>query len=74
MTSRRLKGLAAFVALLAFVQIFFEDVLIFIEATGVAPPGVLNSPLAFMAIPLIISALLVIVLIGSAILYAETLR
>lgn len=74
MPSAGLKATGVFVAVLALAMILFEDLLVFIESTGAAPSGALDSPYVLVAIPLAISLSLLAVLVGGALLQAETLR
>jgi len=74
MASTRAKALVAFVVVLAFLQVAFEDIVVFLGATGGIPAGVTRSPAAMVAVPLLISTLLLVALVGGALLHTDTLR
>ena len=74
MASRRAQAVVGTVALLAIAQIAFEDVLLFLGATGTAPPALLNSPYVLVGVPLALFLALAGTLLGWAILTSETLR
>lgn len=74
MASRRGTMLVAFVVVLAVVQIFVEDVLVFLGATGTDAPGFLNSPYVLVGVPMVLFLLIAGVLLGWAILSDDTLR
>lgn len=74
MTTRGLKAIAGFVVLMAVIQIFFEDIMMFFATTGSGPPAMMNSPYVMVGIPLAISLTLLLVLIGGALIKADTLR
>lgn len=69
MASDRAKVLGGAVVALALVQVFVEDVLVFLGATGGAPGSI--PPLVYVVIPAAISLLLVVVLLGWALFSAE---
>ena len=60
------------VVALALLQIVYEDVLVFLGATG--SPAFTNSPIVLVGIPLLIFVLLAGILFGWAILTDEGLR
>lgn len=74
MPSTRLTVLVGVVAVLAVLQIAYEEVLVFLGATGTLPPGLRDSPFVMVAVPLAIALALVAILFGAAILHADTLR
>ncbi|MEF8757539.1 MAG: hypothetical protein V5A33_04815 [Halobacteriales archaeon] len=74
MASRRLLALAGVVLALAIAMIVYEDILLFLEATGTLPAGFADSPFLLVAIPFTLAVTLVLVLFGAALLNAETLR
>ena len=74
MPSRRVLAVAAVVLVLGAAQILYEEVLVFLETTGSLPPWVLDSPFVMVAIPFAIAVTLVVVLLGAAVLDADTLR
>lgn len=74
MASTRLGALAGVVVTLAALQLVYEEVLVFLGATGALPTGLRDSPFVMVAIPLFIAVALVVVLMGAAILEADTLR
>ena len=74
MASRRGKALVASVTLLAVAQIAYEDVLVFLGATGAAGPGVADSPYVLVGVPLVLFLALAGTLLGWAIATSETLR
>ncbi|MFB6187914.1 MAG: hypothetical protein ABEI86_13760 [Halobacteriaceae archaeon] len=74
MVSLRIKALVVFVFIMAFLQIFIEDVLIFIGTTNVVSPQLLNSPLVMMIIPLTFATILFVVLVGGALLSSRSIE
>lgn len=46
--------LVAVVVALAVAQIFVEDVIVFLGATGTVAPGVTDSPLVMIAVPFVL--------------------
>lgn len=52
----RLRGaaLVAVVVALAVAQIFVEDVIVFLGATGAVAPGVTGSPAVMIAVPFVL--------------------
>ncbi|MFB6254029.1 MAG: hypothetical protein ABEI06_05420 [Halobacteriaceae archaeon] len=74
MVSLRIKALVVFVFIMAFLQIFIEDVLIFIGTTNVVSPQILNSPLVMMIIPLTFATILFVVLVGGALLSSRSIE
>jgi len=74
MTTRRLKGVAVFVLCLALLQVFFEDLVMFVATTDTGGPDWLSSPLFLAGVPLLLSVALIAVLLGGALFYADTLR
>ncbi len=74
MTTTKTKALVVFVIFLAFLGIAFENVVVFLGSTGALPSSVSNYPYVLIVVPLVISLLLFVVLIGGAIRHAETLR
>ena len=74
MASTRLKALAGVVVALGLLQILFEDVVVFLGATGALPTGIAGSPFVMVAVPLAISVTLVLVLLGAALWHSDTLR
>lgn len=71
MASRPTKVLVAVVVALGIAQIFFEDAVVFLGATG---RGGQVPPVVYIAVPAAISLLLVLVLIGGALWYADRLH
>ena len=74
MVSRRGRVLVATVGLLAVAQIAYEDVLVFLGATGGAPPTVLDSPYVLVGVPLALFLAMAGILLGWAILTSKSLR
>ena len=74
MPSRRVLALAGVVFVLGAAQILYEQVLVFLESTGSLPPELVDSPFVMVAIPFAIAVTLVVVLLGAAVLDADTLR
>lgn len=74
MTTERMKAAVVFVAVMALLQIFFEDIMMFFAITRSGPPGLLNSPYVMVGVPLVISLSLLAVLVGGALIRSETLR
>ena len=74
MAQRRLWLLAGVVLALALLLVAYEQVLVFLGTTGALPSGLQDSPMAMVVVPLLISLTLVAVLVGAALLHAETLR
>lgn len=73
MPTRRLQAVAALVFALGLLQIFVEDVIVFFGATRTGSGGLLASRYFTMGVPLVISLLLVAILIGGAIVHADSL-
>ena len=63
--------LVGVVVSLAIIQITFEDVLVFVAATGQATPG---SPRVFIGISLVLAVVLIVLTVGVGILTDDTLR
>lgn len=61
-----MKVLALFLATMALIQIFLEDVLLFSGTTGAGVPGLLDTPLVLVAVPLGFSLVLFGVLLAAA--------
>ena len=74
MVSTRVKGIAIVVGFLGVSQIFFEDLMVFLGATSSGPTGILNHPYVAIGFPLAVSLLLIVILIGGAIFYADDFR
>lgn len=74
MASTRFRVLVGVVVSLAALQIVYEEVLVYLGATGALPPGLQDSPFVMVAVPLAIALALVGILFGAAILHADTLR
>ena len=74
MASRRARALVGTVALLAVAQIVYEDVLVFLGATGTLDPATAASPSVLVGVPLALFLALSGTLLGWAILTSETLR
>lgn len=74
MTDRHLEAVVVFVAAMGLLQIFYEDIIMFFATTQSGPAGVLNSPYVMIGIPLVISSLLILVLVGGPIVRSNTLR
>lgn len=55
-------ALVAIVVGLAIAQIFVEDVIVFLGATGAVAPGVTDSPAVMIAVPFVLFLALVAVL------------
>ncbi|MFB6354099.1 MAG: hypothetical protein ABEJ92_08445 [Halobacteriales archaeon] len=72
MANRRLQAVVFLVVVLGLLQIFVEDVILFLGATGAGPVGLLDGPYLTMAVPLAISLLLAAVLVGGAILHTDS--
>lgn len=68
------KAVVGLVVLLAAVQVAFENVVLFLGASDAGTDGVPGSPATVVAIPLVVSALLLVVLVGGTLVRAETLR
>ncbi len=66
MSSRMLRVLVVVVAALAVVQIAFEELIVFLGATGALPPVLSDSPLVLVAIPFTIAVSLLVILLGAA--------
>ena len=71
MASRRRKAFVSVVALLALAQIAYEDVLVFLGATG---SGASLPTWVLVGVPLVLFLALAGTLLGWAILTSETLR
>lgn len=71
MVSTRTKGLIAFVIAAAVIQIFFEDLVVFIGLTG---SGGQAPDWVFLVVPSVLMGILIVVLIGGAIATDDTLR
>lgn len=74
MPSKRLKMVGVFVVTMGFLQIFFEDVMMYFATTGTGPSAVVSSPYVMVGIPLLISVSLLAVLVGGALVSSEPLR
>ena len=74
MASRRAQALVATVALLAVAQVVYEDVLVFLGATGTAGQGVTLPPHVLVGVPLVLFLALAGTLLGWAILTSDSLR
>ena len=66
----RIRTLAGLVVAVALLQVFFEDLVVFAGLTdgGGAPDWV------FVAVPALLTSLLIVILIGGAIASDDTLR
>lgn len=62
MVRSRGTALVAVVVGLAIAQIFVEDVIVFLGATGAVAPGVTDSPYVMIAVPFVLFLVLVGVL------------
>lgn len=54
MVRGRRTTLVAVVVAIAIAQIFVEDVIVFLEATGAVAPGVTDSPAVMIAVPFVL--------------------
>lgn len=74
MVSDRAKATVGLVLALGVLQVAFENTMVFFGSTGRTPTGLANSPVTMVAVPLLISTLLLVILVGGALWHAETLR
>lgn len=74
MTNSRPKALVGVVLALALIQVTFENLVVFLGATGQGLSGALASPYVLAGIPLFISLVLLCVLVGAAIRSGDVMR
>lgn len=74
MATTRLKALVGGILALAFLQVTFENVVVFLGATGQGSSGSVAAPYVLVGVPLLISLVLLCVLVGGAIWTEDVLR
>lgn len=67
----RLRLVVVLTILLGLVQIFFEDVVLFLATTNDGVSGLLADPVVAVAVPLTIALLMILLLVGGGIAARE---